>query len=98
MHKAISIPSAHPNLCELLSVISSRLTDDDLEVAASVTRVASSRSPAVLSMVAEARSSKTIDAATVAVAFFWGEEDMSSIDSPVSSELGPSVFSSCDFC
>lgn len=66
-----------PYLFELLSAINSRLTDDDLAVAASVTRVASSRSPAVLSMVEAARSSKAIDAAAAPVAFFWGGGDMS---------------------
>ena len=64
-----------PNLCALFSVsaINSRLTEDDLVAAASVTSVASSSSPAVLSMVEAAWSSNTIDA--VAEAFFWGEEE-----------------------
>lgn len=77
-----------PNLCALFSVsaINSRLTEDDLVAAASVTSVASSSSPAVLSMVEAARSSNTIDA--VAEAFFWGEEEaMTSIPHNLSTLL-----------
>ena len=62
-------------LCEPFSVISSCLTEEDLVVAASVTRAASSRRPAAFSMEAAARSRRTIDAAAFAAVPFLGEEE-----------------------